>query len=202
MPGDSLPPEKFYGKHVVEMAEQRGEDGLRPRYRALRDYFLSHVPGHRILDLGCGHGRDVAYFVEQGYEAVGIDLAAAMVAYAQDQQQGTFYEMDMRDLAFDPDTFDGVWASASLFFLPPEDVPPVLAGVRRVLTDHGVLQANFKRGTGRYVKDRWGDAVVEYHFSDAEIREMVQSAGFEVRSRTRNQSPGGNEFLNYLCRPV
>ncbi|MDY6769387.1 MAG: class I SAM-dependent methyltransferase [Candidatus Nanohaloarchaea archaeon] len=197
-----LSPVQFYAEHADDMAEERSEDGLRPRYRALRDYFLTQVPGDHILDAGCGHGRDVEYFVEQGFDAVGVDLADGMVEYAAANKRGEFHRMDLRDIAFDDATFDGIWASASLFFLPPDDIPAALPELHRVLGLSGVLQANFKEGSGTYEKERWGDTVVEHHFSDAEIREMLDAAGFTVLSFTRNQSPGGNRFLNYLCRRI
>ncbi|MBI2598308.1 MAG: class I SAM-dependent methyltransferase, partial [Candidatus Diapherotrites archaeon] len=67
--------------------------------------------GHaKILDIGCGPGRDAKYFSEQGLDVTGIDLTSNFVKMAsKNVPNATFKHMDMRSLDFPEDTFDGIW---------------------------------------------------------------------------------------------
>ena len=72
----------------------------------------------RILDLGCGHGRDAAWFEAQGAEVVAADLSAGMLTETRLRVTGPVVQLDMRALAFRPTIFDGVWSNAAILHLP------------------------------------------------------------------------------------
>ena len=72
--------------------------------------FIEHVcqltPGDRVLDLGCGGGDQAKVFAQKGYEVVGIEIAPALVAFAEQQfaragLSGTFIAGDMRAIEYD-----------------------------------------------------------------------------------------------------
>lgn len=80
--------------------------------------FLPLIPvGGRILDLGCGSGRDSRYFLEQGFQVTAIDGSAELCRLASKYIGQEVLCMVFRDLAFE-NCFDGVWACASLLHVP------------------------------------------------------------------------------------
>jgi SAM-dependent methyltransferase len=98
-------------------------------------------PPARILDLGCGPGRDLRIFGAAGHQPIGIDLNPAFVEIAQ--RHGEVVEADLRDVrsVFAPATFDGIWAQASLVHLAPTEVLQVLSDLRELLVPSGRLYA-------------------------------------------------------------
>lgn len=80
--------------------------------------FLKHVaPGGKILDAGCGSGRDSLYFIKRGYEVVSFDASEEMVRLSGELTGQQTLLMKFEDIDF-KDEFDGIWACASLLHVP------------------------------------------------------------------------------------
>src|SRR5262245_3736843 len=79
-------------------------------------------PPYVLLDLGCGPGRDLAYFRALGHEAVGLDGCAAFVGAARARTGCEVLEQDFLKLALPAERFDGVFANASLFHVPTQEL--------------------------------------------------------------------------------
>lgn len=85
----------------------------------LLEEFVGYVgaPGQglKILDAGSGSGRDVKWFAQRGFEPTGIDLSYELVSVAQESfPELEFTQGNFLDLPFEDESFDGVWANASL----------------------------------------------------------------------------------------
>ena len=140
---------------------------------------LEQIPGvgpHRILDLGCGPGRDLATFVARGHEPVGLDGAEAFVEMAIAHAGVEVWCQDLLALALPEVAFDGVFANASLFHVPSQELPRVLSELFGCLRPAGVLFASNPRGGN---EEGWnGDRYGSFH--DAERwKAFACSAGFE-----------------------
>lgn len=112
------------------------------------DSFLDRLtPDARILELGCGGGRDSARIKERGFDLDATDGVAAMVRKANER-----FAVNARVLRFDQldavDAYDAVWAHACLLHLAQADVPPVLQAIHRTLRSGGWHYANYKLGSG------------------------------------------------------
>ena len=115
------------------------------------------APPFRILDLGCGPGRDLARFQAQGHEPVGLDGSPQFVAMARATGCEVLHQSFLA-LALPGASFDGIFANASLFHVPTQELPRVLAQLREALVVDGVLFSSNPRGDGSegYNGERYG----------------------------------------------
>jgi len=192
-------PEKFYSRHPEKMDESYSDENLPQEFLELREDFLKTVGDGEILDCGCGTGRDTDYFVRNGMEAVGIDIAEGMIEHAQENREGEFMEKDIRELDFDEDRFEGIWCSASIFFMPKKEMKEALKNLRKVLKPNGIIYISFKIGDGKVEREKWGDSVIQYHLPEDEAVEVLNDSGFEIE-RSEIQNPEHATFANFFCR--
>lgn len=192
-----IPAEEVYDDNVAAFAEATALSELPGEFRDLLDAFVERVEGSRVLDAGCGPGRDAAYFHDSGLDPVGVDAAAGMVAYAGANRPGRYLQMDLRQLGFPADTFDGLWCPASVFFVPPGGMRAALAEFARVLRPGGHARVGFKLGDGRTEVEKWGETTVEYHVDRSGARELLAGAGFDVGDPTVNAVSSATTFANF-----
>ena len=116
--------------------------------------FLKLVPKDgKILDLGCGSGRDSMNFMKLGYEVTAVDGAKelakkASVLLGNEVIVSTFEELELKE------KFHGIWACASLLHIKREDLKTVLNNLYNNLEDNGVFYMSFKYGEKEYVDDK------------------------------------------------
>ena len=116
--------------------------------------FLKLVPKDgKILDLGCGSGRDSMNFMKLGYEVTSVDGAKklakkASVLLGKEVIVSTFEELELKE------KFHGIWACASLLHIKREDLKIVLNNLYNNLDDKGVFYMSFKYGEKEYVDDK------------------------------------------------
>lgn len=134
----------------------------------------------RVLDLGCGAGRDMAWMEDQGVWVVGADLSAGMLEEARHSVRGPLVQADMRRLPFGDGSFNSVWCMASMLHLPKADAPSALAEIKRVLKPGGVLLLGLQMGEGEvWEPNPYGDGERFFaRYSPEEAAEVVASAGF------------------------
>lgn len=113
-----------------------------------RDRFLAELhPGAHLLDAGCGSGRDSRYFLDQGYSVVSMDGSVGMCFAASELNNLCVRFLPFHRIQFDNE-FDGIWASASLLHVAPEDQAAIHRRLRRAMKPGGVLYCSYKLGTG------------------------------------------------------
>jgi SAM-dependent methyltransferase len=139
---------------------------------------LQHIEGQppfTILDFGCGPGRDLKAFSALGHVAVGLEGAPRFAATARQQSGCEVLEQDFLRLDLPPGRFDGVFANASLFHVPAQELPRVLSELRATLKARGVLFSSNPRGNNEegWSAGRYGV------FHDLEAwRRYLSAAGF------------------------
>ncbi len=141
------------------------------------DAFLDRLlPGARVLELGCGGGRDSAHILARGFIIDATDGIPAMVAKANER-----HNVGARLMRFDEleaqAAYDAVWAHACLLHCPRAQLPNVLKRIVTALRPGGFHYASFKLGTGEG-RDLLGRL---HNFPDAEwLRTAYNNAGFET----------------------
>ena len=170
---------------------------MTPLYRC----FLPLLPEQaRILDAGCGSGRDAAAFATLGHRVTAFDASPALAALAARHLGQPVQCLRFQDIAWQG-AFDGIWACASLLHVPGAGLPDVMQRLCRALKPDGVLYASFKYGSAEH----------EHHgrrFTDLDepsLAELVrQVPGLaEVETWTTGDLRPGREaerWLNTLLR--
>jgi SAM-dependent methyltransferase len=157
-------------------------------------------PGGRILDAGCGSGRDTQALFKLGFHVTAIEASPKLAALAEAHtglvvQVMTFDQIEWRE------EFDGVWACASLLHVRRAELPAAVARLRDALTRGGVLWMSFKYG----VHERQASG---RHFTDldeAGAYALVEEVGrlallsLEVSDDAREDRPG-ERWLSVICR--
>lgn len=147
-------------------------------YHALLDAIVNQPP-LRILDLGCGPGRDLHYFRSLGHEAIGLDASTRFAELAREHSGCEVWVQDFMALDLPEGHFDGVFANASLFHVPKEHIMAVLEGLNRCLRPEAVLFCSMPRGND---EESFSNGRFGVYYSDETWLNLVPAAGFkEIR---------------------
>jgi len=140
--------------------------------------FLRHIaaaPPWTLLDFGCGPGRDLVTFTRLGHVAIGLEGAPSLARMAREASGCEVWEQDFLRLDLPPTFFDGVFANASLFHVPRQELPRVLADLHAALKPGGVLFCSNPRGTN---EEGWaGSRYGAWHDLEA-WRAFMTAAGY------------------------
>ncbi len=196
-----------YDRIAPEFAERTWSTDLADQ----RARFANSVTGpaspgrFRLLDAGCGPGRDALWFAERGFQVVGADRSAGMLAEARRRGVDvSFVQADLRQLPFAAGEFDGIWCCASLLHVSRAEAPAVLGSFNRLL-GHGWLWLTVKQGTGEEIEERGygrGNPRRFTYFSRPELELSLERANFEVRAvdeRTPT-TPSAHSWLSILAQ--
>lgn len=181
-------------------ADDFAEATLHVDMAGLYQPFLTELPKTaRILDVGCGAGRDTLAFKNIGYEVDAIDYSEELVKKATQLtgvrvQLMSFYEID------DHEVYDGIWACASLLHCERDRLAEVMGQLIIALKPNGVIYMSFKYGDSDRDKDGrkftdldeiQADALLEQFDNVQQIKQWV----------TLDQRPDRQEkWLNLLWK--
>ena len=139
--GDSL---RYYNQHAREFFDSTRD----VEFTQIQDRFLGYLkPGARILDFGCGSGRDTKYFISRGYMADAVDGSVELVKIASEYTGTNVRQMFFQDLD-EREAYEGIWACSSILHLTFDELADVFGKMHRALVPFGVLYTSFKYGTG------------------------------------------------------
>ena len=186
---------QYYNTH----AESFVKETMHVPFSHLQEEFLSKIKsGGRILDLGCGSGRDSKYFLSQGYRVVAVDGSERLCELASQYigQQvicSTFQDYEPEGI------FDGIWACSSLLHLEANDIVKVIRKLSDSLIESGYIYLSFKYGTfcgernGRFFTDMNENTFL--NMSQDFSRLSVERLYITKDSRLNKQE---NKWLNIL----
>ncbi len=125
----------------------------------VQEHFIRHLPsGSRILDFGCGSGRDTKFFLEQGYQVDAIDGSENLCRIASEYAGIQVRQMLFSELAAENE-YDGIWACSSILHLPKEELKDVFQKMIHAMKSSGYLYTSFRYGTFEGLRG-------ERHFTD------------------------------------
>ena len=129
-------------------------------------------PGARVLDAGCGSGRDSLAFRKLGFEVTAFDGSAVLAAKASAHTGLDVLHMTFAEVAW-KDSFEGIWANASLLHVPRVELPGVMARLRAALVPGGVWELSFKLGQG----ERQTPGRLFTDLDEPMVRQLVSEVG-------------------------
>lgn len=188
-------------EYYNENAAAYSKDTVTAEFQKQRNMLLKYLkPGAHILDLGCGAGRDSKAFIQQGYKVTALDGSKELCKLAsqhigQEVPCKKFQDLD------DINTYDAVWACASLLHVPLADLPGIVSKVSTALKPYGYFYASFKHGdfegerSGRYFTDLTQERL-ESLLNPFEELELVETRiTNDVRLNRKDE-----EWLNVIIR--
>lgn len=174
-------------------------DTIAVEFTEIQDFFLEQIcTSGKILDLGCGSGRDTKYFLDRGYRVIAVDGSVELCKIASE-----FTGIEVRQMLFeeleDRDVYDGVWACASILHVTKDKLPNVIGRIGTALKSGGVAYMSFKYGDFEGVRNgRYFTCLTETSFE--QILEEVPDLRISKMwvSKDVRADRGDEQWLNIL----
>ena len=157
-------------------------------------------PGARVLDFGCGSGRDAKHFLEAGFAVDAVDGSPELCRIASELTGLPVRCMRFEELSAVAE-YDGIWACSSILHVPSVQLPALLAKMAAALKDGGVIYTSFKYGEGegmrhgRYFSDFTEDSFASLLEQVPALREEDHWVSSDVRP-----GRGDEKWLNLILR--
>ena len=164
----------YYNSNAADFTAATGDLD----FHEIEDLFLTQVreafperpeKDLRLLDLGCGSGRDARYFLDRGFAVQAVDGSEAMCRAASEKTGLVVRQLLFEDF-HETAAYEGIWACASLLHVPLGDLPAVLDAIEAALVPGGIFYASFKYGSGE--REKGGR-----HFTDMDEAAFDRLAG-------------------------
>lgn len=171
-------------------------------FKEVQDKFLQMLSEKKILDFGCGSGRDTMYFLKSGFDVTATDGSEELCKYASEYTGIQVKQMLFQDLD-EVDYYDGIWACSSILHLSKNELRIVMNKMSRALKSGGIIYTSFKYGNfegernGRFFTDFTIDEFTDFV---KDVKEMA----IEEYWITGDVRPGrGDErWLNLILRKI
>jgi SAM-dependent methyltransferase len=149
MKGHKLKGMEYYEKHHEAFIERTLHVDMQNLYSILEQRLS---PGNKILDIGCGPGRDLKYFKKVGYVAIGLEPSTALSDFARQYSRCEVIQTTIQAFK-SKEKFDAVWASASLLHLSPGELKLALKKIATFMHEDSVFYCSFKYGGSELTRD-------------------------------------------------
>ena len=170
-------------------------------FTQIQNLFLEFLPeGARILDFGCGSGRDTKYFLDLGYQVDAVDGSIELCKAASEYTGITVKHMYFQDLD-ETEKYDGIWACASILHAKKEELPDIIHKMSSATKANGIIYVSFKYGNfegkrnGRYFTDMTENMMTALLAAIPELKVEKQWITGDVRA-----GRGDERWLNMILR--
>ena len=188
----------YYNTHAKKFIQSTVNVDMSSLYQP----FVSDLPAHaKVLDAGCGSGRDSLAFMNMGYSVDAFDASLEMVKYAS-QLTGLTVKQQTFEQLQEVKQYDGIWCCASLLHVPRNNLAAVMKNIANALKGNGVCYMSFKYGDeerkkdGRHFTDLTEDSLDKLINEIAGIK--IQKTWINVDKRPDNTVQWLNVLLHKL----
>lgn len=187
---------EFYNEHAKEFFESTLQTDMSRWRNKFEGYVIN---GGRILDAGCGSGRDSKAFISDGFKVTAIDASVELCKLAEEYIGQKVYNILFEDISFSQE-YDGIWACASLLHVENNHMSQVMKKISNALVSNGVIYASFKYGDGITLK---GERSF-YNFTEETVKDIFNSAGIIIEECTISsdvrEGRGDEKWVNVIGR--
>lgn len=190
---------EFYNVNAVEFFNNTIFVDMMETY----EEFLKYVkPEGKILDAGCGSGRDTVFFLRKGLAVVSLDASDEMVRLSSELTGQNTIKMQFQEIGFIKE-FDGVWACASLLHVSREEIDDVITRIASSLKPEGIFYASFKYGDEVTIRD--GRLFNSYNEETLKSLFEKHKGLLAIRAwKTQDVRPDRKDefWVNVLCKKI
>ncbi|HVO86282.1 MAG TPA: class I SAM-dependent methyltransferase [Candidatus Binatia bacterium] len=167
----------FYDRNAHSWSNQHMSRGYWAKQIA---EFKKLLPKGKILEVGCGGGRDAKELIALGYSYTGSDVSSGLLKEAkQNLPEQKFVLQSVYELSF-PEKFDGLWASAVLLHIPKARIDEALSSIKSVLKPGAIAYISLKNGEGEEVIGEDDSARFFAFWKKEEFSKALARNGLEV----------------------
>ena len=183
---------EHYNQRAEDFREGTRNHDVSQNIASLLKYIESESP-FALLDFGCGPGRDLKTLSELGHVVIGLEGAVQLAVMARADTGCEVWQQNFLKLDLPDQRFDGVYANASLFHVPAQELPRVLREINATLLPRGVLFTSNPCGSN---EEGWNSGRYGAYYDLETWRGYVTAAGFlelthyyRPAGRPREQQP-------------
>jgi SAM-dependent methyltransferase len=172
--------------------------------RELHEWLLTAVPPRsRVLELGCGCGRETAFLHSRGFDVTATDGSREML----DQAAHLFPELEGRlqhlvlptRFPFPDFSFDNILALAVLMHLDPEAIKLTFSEIRRVLKPGGKLLLSVPTSRTGINGDGYDDKGRLFtQMPKRSWHELAETCDLALVSQTQSEDALGRKGIRWL----
>ena len=167
-------------------------------------------PKAKIIDIGCGSGRDAKLFTNMGASVLGIDFSSNLIDIAKRTAPlAEFQLMDIEMMDLPGASFDGAWAACSLGHVSKKILPEVIQKVHSLLKEKGYFYLTLKKGTGETLEHdvRYTGDIKKFcaFYEEEELKNILQKAQFKILDFNvieRKHSYLTHDALRVFCQKI
>lgn len=188
----------YYNDYANEYFDSTINVNMSSNLEQFERYLLS---GCRILDIGCGSGRDVKHFCDKGFKTEGIDQSEKLCELAEAFSKTIIHCGDV--LRWKPEEkFDALWANASLLHLEMKEIKLFFSDIiKNLLKIGGYAYISMKSGieTGNDSKGRFFTNFTKTDLDEV-IKENPNIELIDLWETTDEMNRNGFVWLNFIIR--
>lgn len=154
----------------------------------------------RIVEIGCGDGRDAKEIIKRTSNYVGFDISEGMINIAREYVPNAHFEVSDAVSYNYPDKTNIVYAFASLLHLDKNEISEVLNKVHESLKSNGIFYISSKympEYSEKIKSDQYGERL--FYFYNPELIKDIAGDGYESVYETR-QTLGSTEWFEIALR--
>ena len=189
----------YYSENAQTVAE-RYESVVSSLSKSFGEAFQ---PKSKLLDIGCGSGRDLALLATLGHECFGVDATPEFVDLSQSLHPeliGRVQHASLPDLVppFGGD-FDGVLCSAVLMHIPESELVPAAVSIKRCLKRHGrLLYSVPSKRLDVVTENRDANGRLFVPDQSDRIQTIFEQLGFSLISKWDNADSLGRDSVEWV----
>jgi SAM-dependent methyltransferase len=186
----------FYETHFLKYRNQTVNIDPSPFLSTL----TRHLPkGARVLDIGCGSGRDLLWLKEQGYQPTGFERSSGLAEMAGQHSQCFVIQGDFTVFDFSILHFDAILLIGALVHLQGSELAPNLDRISKAVRQDGLIYLTLKEGSGCSQAE---DGRIFTLWKPEDLEQTFPAIGLEILDFSRNRSAVNQQdvWLGYLLK--